>query len=58
MTDLETMLAMLRRAAIEFKEDRSGDGVTEIVVTEGYFGFFCSLTFAPNGALTRMAAYE
>ena len=63
MTDLETMLAMLERAKIEFKRETIPDGVQyaghiELAVERGYVNFVSCLIFTQAGALVSIEAYE
>jgi hypothetical protein len=63
MTDLDTMLAMLQRATIEYNREviREGlkhGGCTMLEIERGYAGFVSQLIFNPNGDLVSIEAYE
>jgi hypothetical protein len=56
MTDLETILAMLARANIEF-EQLDDELETIVDVQGGDRGFFSEFIFDKAGALVSLAAY-
>ena len=65
MTDLETMVAMLERAAIEYEREVLDPGsprragCTMLSVHRGYSGFVSDLYFShENGSLVSIEAYE
>lgn len=63
MTDLDTMKAMLERAAIEYKQEveTGGNYPGSVILTieAGYIGFVSVLTFDKDkGSLLAIEAYE
>mgnify|MGYP006906417425 CR=1 FL=1 len=60
MTDLETMMAMLKNSQIFFElTEFPGSRETELLIEEGYIGFFSSLTFCNvSGRLRSIEAGE
>tara|TARA_R110000851_G_scaffold182956_1_gene332053 strand:+ start:76 stop:261 length:186 start_codon:yes stop_codon:yes gene_type:complete len=47
MADLETMIAMLENSQISFElTEFSGRQGTELLIAEGYVGFYTSLNFS------------
>jgi hypothetical protein len=53
MTDKETLIEMMKKANIEFKEH--GD---YLMVEAGYVGFVTEIYFHPDGSLNSIEAYE
>lgn len=59
MTDLETMMAMLKNSQIFFELTAFGPHATELLIEEGYVGFYSVLRFCNvSGKLLSIEAGE
>ena len=58
MTDLTTIIEMLKRSGIEYELEKDPEYVA-LIVRSGYPGFYSQFTFsAESGKLFQLEAYE